>query len=88
MRAWIILCVLAASPIVARESGPDGFSLSLDFERIERSEEWFAVPPTGLPLLLPEAAYEIEWMDESNTPHERILLVEAGVTSRLALEAW
>jgi len=50
--------------------------------------EWFDIPPTGLPLLLPQAAYEIEWMDELNEPHETTIVVESGATDRLALRAW
>lgn len=43
--------------------------------------EWFNVPPTGLPLLLPEAAYEIEWVDESNSSHATTIEVEPGITT-------
>jgi len=50
--------------------------------------EWFNIPPTGLPLLLPQAAYEIEWMDESSASHETTIVVESVAVTHLALRAW
>lgn len=48
--------------------------------------EWFDVPPTGLPLLLPHATYEIEWMNESGLDHASTIEVGPGPMNVVSMQ--
>ena len=51
-----------------------------------KREEWTRIPAGGIPLLLPEASYEVEWMDGSHSIRSTAIDVDAGASVEFDLE--